>query len=63
MWQDLYDEIANELSTSEIGINPVDYMKRVPTNYHTTTKKEITNSKRKLKKFKRCLTYNSAFYF
>lgn len=45
MWQELYDEAANELSkyemrdmtlfmVDEIGINPVDYMRRVPTAYY-----------------------------
>lgn len=45
MWQELYDEAADELSTyemrdmtlfmvGEIGINPVDYMRRVPTDYY-----------------------------
>ena len=45
MWQELYDEAAKELSTyemrdmtlfmvGEIGINPIDYMRRVPTDYY-----------------------------
>ena len=45
MWQELYDEAADELSTyemrdmtlfmvGEIGINPVDYMRRVPVDYY-----------------------------
>lgn len=45
MWQEIYDEAAHELSTAEIrdmtlfmvgeiGINPIDYMHRVPTDYY-----------------------------
>lgn len=57
MWQELYDEAADELSTyemrdmtlfmvGEIGINPVDYMRRVPTDYYcnVTTRKIIIPS-------------------
>ena len=49
MWQELYDEAIDELSTfemreltlfmvGEIGINPVEYMRRVPTDYYCDVK-------------------------